>query len=552
MKKYLNYTKISINTKTTSSFVLSLINLIWMNKKCFYIAIFHFIWTFLSKKIIRKSSMKMDAVLKIFGSKKQPKSSSLVKLVLYFIAECLSKSVVYWIKPIFEVSFINNIELLLFRKCLNLSFERFFNNGPALNNTKISRHSTSITKSAILLVFDVIGNVVGMYSSLDYLIRILELKMIFIIILCIILATFIEIKLFKNLEILKDMCIESNELKAKNMTECFENIFLLKITNTNEHDRLNSLFSSDAKLKYSILTSLLKWQNKVLCGLSNIYVVIYSKSIKNSPISMIRELYNLSDSFGCLLKGFFKLESKRIKTKDLELVVFEKTERLNKLEKTDMPLKITLIDLSIFVKGVTVLNMPFLELLGNQKIALVGDNGTGKTTFLKFLLGFYKYTGIVKVNNNIINDMENYLIPSISYLPQNNFLVGTIYEILRSNISSDEEMIKISKKFGAHEFIKTLPDGYRTSVNDLSESQRQIIKIIKSCSKKASILLADEPAYCISDEKQDKLLDIILSNPNQKSKLVIIHQMNQLYKFDLVFNFKNGGITIYKPLEYIK
>ncbi|ELA40997.1 uncharacterized protein VICG_01956 [Vittaforma corneae ATCC 50505] len=527
----------------------------------------------------------MNDVVKLFGNRQIPDGALVKTMVLFCILECLSKSIIYWIRPIFETTLMIEIESILFKSCICLDFEKFFENGPALNCAKIYRHSAAIKESASMLVFDLLGSAVGLCSSASYLYGIMEPEILGRLLACLALATCIEVVLFRKLKLLKEECVKIDETRAEEMTECFENFFISKVTNTNEHARMSRLFTSDALLRYSILTGLLKLQNQLTTCAINSYILLCSNAARSVPISAIRELFNVSKSLRNLVDSFFELESMRIEVEDLEDIsitassgkhhlmpkdsgcirampqgrsdngVVEKSPVLLPIHlQPGIPSKafVRLAGLTIFIQRIPILAVPHLEILCNQKIALVGKNGSGKTTFLKFFLGFFKFNGSVEVENAPVFNISERFLPIISYIPQNTYLNGTVYDELRENIQSDEEMIKISKIFGAHDFIKTIPTKYWTSVSKLSESERQMVKIIKNCSKKAMLLLADEPMYCLADEVQDKALDTILSSPNHSTKLIVIHHKSQINKFDKVLYFENQKILAFTPAEYFE
>lgn len=569
--------KIQINTKTLVSFISTLACIAWTVKKCFYTGVFSVLWTFLAKSITRKTNTTMDSVVQLFGVGKAPEGALVRAMVLLCILECFSKSVVYWVRPIFETKLMVEVESILFEKCIYLSFERFFENGPALNCAKIYRHSAAIKESASMLVFDLLGSAVGLYSSASYLCEIMEPAVFGRLLACLAGITCIEVVLFRRLKLLKEECVKIEEARAAEMTECFENFFISRVTNTNEHPRMGRLFVSDALLKHSTLTGFLKLQNQLLSCAVNSYILLSSKGARSAPISAIRELFNASRSLTSLIDSFFELESKRIEVEDLEDIELAESDGRRGLVRrgagqispgTPIPTEklpamlpiapqeppqrafVRLTALEIFIQKMPILTDPHLEIFPNQKIALVGRNGSGKTTFLKFFLGFFRFNGCVEVENAPVVDIPETLLPAISYIPQNTYLSGTVYDELRENIPSDEEMVKTSKMFGAHEFIRALPEGYRTSASKLSESEKQIVKIIKSCSKQALLLLADEPMYCLSGEAQDRILDAILSSRNHSAKLVVVHHKNQIGKFDKVLYFENQTATVLSPAEY--
>ena len=140
---------------------------------------------------------------------------------------------------------------------------------------------------------------------------------------------------------------------------------------------------------------------------------------------------------------------------------------------------------------------------------------------------------------------------SICYLSQNNFLNGTILEALMEDIKSNEQVIEICKHLGAHQFILNLPKGYQTLVEELNETQQQMINVIKAYHKQATILLADEPTDCFDSIDQESIIDFLLENSNHQIKIVILHNKEYISKFNRVFVTNNHSIEAYSREEYL-
>jgi ATP-binding cassette subfamily B protein len=142
-----------------------------------------------------------------------------------------------------------------------------------------------------------------------------------------------------------------------------------------------------------------------------------------------------------------------------------------------------------------------LRIAAGERVALVGTTGAGKSTFVKLVARFYDPTaGRVLVDGHDLRhvDLHGYR-RHIGYVPQEPFLFsGTI----RSNIAygrpdaSDLEVERAARAVGAHELVRSLPDGYETPVAEtgrsLSAGQRQLLCLARAELVDPTILILDE------------------------------------------------------------
>jgi ATP-binding cassette, subfamily B, bacterial len=188
---------------------------------------------------------------------------------------------------------------------------------------------------------------------------------------------------------------------------------------------------------------------------------------------------------------------------------------------------------------------------GNM-VALTGASGSGKSTIIKLLMGFYPVSsGNIYINNKSIGNLDlKALRNQIAYVPQDAHLFnGTIEENIRyGNINaSREEIMEAAKKANAHHFIMRLPEAYNTNVGEggkkLSGGQRQCISIARAILKDAPILLLDEATSALdsnSEQLVQKGLEDVIKN---KTALVIAHRLSTIEKANEVYVLENGKIT---------
>lgn len=214
---------------------------------------------------------------------------------------------------------------------------------------------------------------------------------------------------------------------------------------------------------------------------------------------------------------------------------------------------IMLKDLSFSYNGngeiLKKINMKIEE---NKKYAIVGPTGSGKSTILKLLLGFYSdYKGEIYILGRELRtySMEE-LRRCISYVPQDVFLFNTtIYENVRYGKldASVEEVIEALKMDNAYDFVMNLPDGIYTQVGEkgfnLSGGQRQRIAIARAILKNAPILLLDEPTSSLDSESEDLVIEALNRLMENKTSIIIAHRLSTISDSDYIFVMNKGVIV---------
>jgi ABC-type multidrug transport system fused ATPase/permease subunit len=205
-------------------------------------------------------------------------------------------------------------------------------------------------------------------------------------------------------------------------------------------------------------------------------------------------------------------------------------------EKSDLPdisltngdIKFTEVDISYGDKQVfTDLN---IEFRGNNKTAVLGRNGIGKSTIFKVLLGLLPYKGTITVDGS---DLSTHNIASfrrnIGFVNQSSMLFNrSIYENLQyGNGKTRKQIDKYIVDNGLQEFIRGLgPDGLDTVISKNGESisggQRCIVNIIKCILDDKKILLIDEPSNNLDAGMKEFLVNII-KGLQGKTVIIITH-----------------------------
>ncbi len=193
-----------------------------------------------------------------------------------------------------------------------------------------------------------------------------------------------------------------------------------------------------------------------------------------------------------------------------------------------------------------------LHIKPGEKIGLVGHSGGGKTTITKLLQRFLDIqSGSISIDNQDISQVpQSSLRQAIATVPQEPLLFHrTIAENIgygRSDATQKEIEI-VARMAHAHEFIKDLPDGYKTMVGErgvkLSGGQRQRIAIARAMVKNAPILVLDEATSALDSESESLIQDALWKLMEGRTAIVIAHRLSTIQKMDRILVMDNGKIA---------
>ncbi len=185
-----------------------------------------------------------------------------------------------------------------------------------------------------------------------------------------------------------------------------------------------------------------------------------------------------------------------------------------------------------------------------QKIAIVGPTGAGKTTMVNLLMRFYEINkGRISIDGVNIHDMKRSEVhDAFSMVLQDTWLFeGTVKENLIFNQEhiTDEQVLAPTKAVGVHHYIKTLPKGYDTVLDDsvtLSVGQKQLMTIARALLKDSPLLILDEATSSVdtrTEELIQKAMDKLMEG---RTSFVIAHRLSTIRNADLILVMKDGNI----------
>ena len=192
-----------------------------------------------------------------------------------------------------------------------------------------------------------------------------------------------------------------------------------------------------------------------------------------------------------------------------------------------------------------------LSVKSGQRIAIVGPTGCGKTTLINLLMRFYDVnSGSIKVAGDDIKDVtRGSLRRSYGMVLQDTWLKnGTIRDNLKMGKpdATDEEMIAAARASHAHSFIKRLPQGYDTVLNEdggsLSQGQKQLLCIARVMLCLPPMLILDEATSSIDTRTEIKIQEAFARMMKGRTSFIVAHRLSTIREADVILVMKDGHI----------
>ena len=187
-----------------------------------------------------------------------------------------------------------------------------------------------------------------------------------------------------------------------------------------------------------------------------------------------------------------------------------------------------------------------------QKIAIVGPTGAGKTTMVKLLMRFYDVTdGKILVDGHNIKDFKRgELRQMFGMVLQDTWLFGgTVKENIKysKEDATDDEVIQAAKAARVHHFIKTLPNGYNSELNEessnVSAGQKQLLTIARVILADPKILILDEATSSIDTRTEIEIQKAMDNLMEGRTSFIIAHRLSTIKNADLILVMNHGDIV---------
>lgn len=266
-----------------------------------------------------------------------------------------------------------------------------------------------------------------------------------------------------------------------------------------------------------------------------IAVVIVASSF--GPVVALSNLSNnLLHTFACAERLFALLDEEP----NVEEVAGDKKVEGNSIKFKD-------VEFSYPGRQEKILDDISININKGDKIALIGESGIGKSTFIKLIMRFWDVnSGRIDIDNINIKDIPTkFLRASQTLVSQETYLFN---ESIEDNIkignlnASREDVIEAAKKASIHDFIEKLPKGYDTKAGELggmlSSGEKQRIGLARAFISNGDVLILDEPTSNLDTLNESQILRSIKENCEEKTIILISHRKsttsvcNKVYKLE--------------------
>lgn len=317
-----------------------------------------------------------------------------------------------------------------------------------------------------------------------------------------------------------------------------------------KHEGIIRAFS-DLIIMLTILIALYVAYLEVLKGTMTIGELIIVVTLIASSFGPVVALSNLSNNllltFASAQRIFNILDEKP----SVEEVLGEGMKVGNNIEYKDV---------SFAYKGKeNVLKDINIDIKLGDKIAVIGESGTGKSTFVKLLMRFWDVTkGEISLGNKNVKEIQT------KELRKKMALMGQETSLFNMSIEDNikigkldatlDEVKEAAKKAGIHEFIMGLEDGYKTKVGELggnlSSGEKQRIGLARVFLRESEIVILDEPTSNLDTLSEGIILKSIRTYLKDKTLILITHRKSTTRVCEKVFRINKGNLIQCEEVKY--
>ena len=200
----------------------------------------------------------------------------------------------------------------------------------------------------------------------------------------------------------------------------------------------------------------------------------------------------------------------------------------------------------------TIINDFSAQVKDGQKIAIVGPTGAGKTTMVKLLMRFYDVnSGSISIDGHNIKDFDRgNLRKMFGMVLQDTWLFsGTVEDNIKygNPNATDSEVIEAAQAAHVHHFIKTLPKGYKSDLNEetsnVSAGQKQLLTIARVILANPKILILDEATSSIDTRTEQQIQAAMDNLMKGRTSFIIAHRLSTIKNADLILVMNHGDIV---------
>ena len=492
-------------------------------------------------------------------------------IFLVYLIKNIFLSFYYWFENKFAYNTRFNLGVRLYKGYLMRPYKFHLKNNSSILVTKIVQE-TSIFGSAIMNLSALITEIMVVIGITSLLLVIKPYETFYVII--IILSASIIFYYFtkkKTFQLGKSL-VATQKSTMKILNESLRSLQEIIIFRASEYFyklfKSKSMEVSELGYKMSFINRMPKIWFEMVAIIIISFIIIYSTLQNQSTVSTLGTLgiFFLSalKIIPSINKILVALQSMRYSEtaitslfNDIELFKDQKilSKEDIKLKKFNFTKKIIFKDIGFKFtsEGNEILKNINFEIKKKEFIAIIGKTGSGKTTFLNLLMGLLEPTsGQITVDDrDIYNDVEKWR-SNLGFVPQNinllddslkkNIAYGQLDDLIKeTNIKKSIELSQLST------FLKNNKEQLDESIGEsgikISGGQKQRIAIARALYNNPEILIFDEPTSSLDPVTTSKLFDTLKKLNNEKTIILVSHDIKDFNIFDKVYEIKNQSIV---------
>lgn len=269
--------------------------------------------------------------------------------------------------------------------------------------------------------------------------------------------------------------------------------------------------------------------------------IVYVRLFTNPLAQIAQGLTSLQSSAAAAERVFEFLESEEMTIEENKM----------HLRKEDVKGSITFDHVNFAYDKDPIIKDFSLDVKPGEKVAIVGPTGAGKTTLVNLLMKFYEINnGDIKIDGISTKDLtrENIHNLFIMVLQDTWLFNGTIKENLiynKENVS-DKKLEEVIKTVGLTHFIKTLPEGINTEINDsnqVSSGEKQLLTIARGMIEDAPFLILDEATSNVDTRTEELVSSAMDKLTEGKTSFIIAHRLSTIKNADKIIVMREGDIV---------
>ncbi len=268
--------------------------------------------------------------------------------------------------------------------------------------------------------------------------------------------------------------------------------------------------------------------------------IVYSRQF-TQPIQQVAQIANVLQSTVACAERVFEVLDEEEMTPDKRDNVIKYPKGAVRFEHVSFG----------YEQGVTIIKDMNLDVKPGDVVAIVGPTGAGKTTLVNLLMRFYDVdSGRITVDGADITSIPREdLRREFGMVLQDTWLFGgTIKENIRYGRegATDEEVIRAAKMAHADHFIRTLPQGYDTVLNEeasnISQGQKQLLTIARALLADPAILILDEATSSVDTRTEAYIQNAMIELMKGRTNFVIAHRLSTIRDASTILVMNNGEI----------